>query len=146
MYETAFGTSGHDQPLFHELDTPLSMFQRAPQHVVKALTDAAQARFDSGEEIYIKPVPETDGETPRRQSRSMSAAITIWPACPVTARPGRWPPTASSLSAEQRYTKLFDPINRCIFRMARKRFKPRRHPLRGRGAPERSSRARVISI
>ena len=68
MYETAFDTRINAvamiSPYLIELDTPLSMLgaEGYRNMVVKALTDAAQARFDSGEEVYIKPVPETEEE------------------------------------------------------------------------------------
>ena len=68
MYETAFDTRINAvamiSPYFAELDTALSMIGADGYRnmVVKPLSDAAQASFDTGDEIFIKPVPETEEE------------------------------------------------------------------------------------
>ncbi len=68
VYEAAFdarvNAAAMISPYLIELDSPLGMLgtEGFRDMVAKGIGDVAQATFESGEEIYAKPVPETDDE------------------------------------------------------------------------------------
>ena len=122
MYETAFDTRVNAvamiSPYLIELDTPLSVLGAEGYRnlVVKALTDAAQARFDSGEEVYIKPVPETEEEVSAAPEPIYVGMRDYY----LAGKPGDVPTWKNQVAANSQYslygfsifnyTKLFDPI------------------------------------
>ncbi|MFS2317853.1 alpha/beta hydrolase [Maricaulis sp. D1M11] len=122
MYETAFDTRINAvamiSPYFIELDTPLSVLGAEGYRnlVVKALTDAAQVRFDTGEEVYIKPVPETEEEIAAAPEPLYVGMRDYY----LAGMPGDTPTWKNQVAANSQYslfgfsifnyTKLFDPI------------------------------------
>ena len=122
MYETAFDTRINAvamiSPYFIELDTPLSVLgaEGYRNMVVNALTDAAQARIDSGEEVYIKPVPETEEEIAAAPEPIYVGMRDYY----LPGKPGDVPTWKNQVAANSQYslygfsifnyTQLFDPI------------------------------------
>ena len=122
MYETAFDTRINAvamiSPYFIELDTPISVLGAEGYRniVVKALTDAAQTRFDTGEEVYIKPVPETEEEIAASPEPLYVGMRDYY----LPGMPGDTPTWKNQVAANSQYslygfsifnyTKLFDPI------------------------------------
>ena len=122
MYETAFDTRINAvamiSPYLIELDTPLSMLGADGYRnlVVKGLTEAAQARFDSGEEVYIKPVPETEEEIAAAPEPIYVGMRDYY----LAGKPGDVPTWKNQVAANSQYslygfsifnyTKLFEPI------------------------------------
>ena len=122
MYETAFDTRINAvamiSPYLIELDTPISILGADGYRnmVVKGLTEAAQARFDSGEEVYIKPVPETEEEIAAAPEPIYVGMRDYY----LAGKPGDVPTWKNQVAANSQYslygfsifnyTKLFGPI------------------------------------
>ena len=122
MYETAFDTRINAvamiSPYLIELDTPLSVLGAEGYRnlVVKGLTDAAQASVDSGQEVYIKPVPETEEEIAAAPEPIYVGMRDYY----LAGKPGDVPTWKNQVAANSQYslygfsifnyTKLFDPI------------------------------------
>ena len=122
VYEAAFDTRINAvamiSPYLSELDTPLSMLGGAEGFrnvVVKGLSDVAQTTFETGERIYIKPVPETEEEIQAADPISVGMRDYYLP-----GKPGDVPNWKNRAAPESNYTlmgfsvfnytQLFDPI------------------------------------
>ena len=120
-YETALDTRINAvammSPYLIELDTPLGMFgaEGFRNIVAKGISDVADATYQTGEEIYIKPVPETEEEIQAADPISVGMRDYYLP-----GKPGDVPNWKNSVAPNSQYslvgfsifnyTKLFDPI------------------------------------